>query len=404
MTQELHPKASLQRELIELGTELRTALLAVLRQLPESESGPQLLGASLGQGKVFAHRLLKATRDENPLAVLLQTPGPEPLRRFLRASRRLGATPASTQLASLAVERFHEILREDIGDRSQLDAILSTWLPSTQAEFELRRKQAIFKARSQLFGVSAATNLATVFLHPSASGERIDVVWLAGLYGLQRWRPGARTKLTTRRFAEHELDRRPTTLLGERVEGLEGLRLDAFCAAPPAELEVRHVGEVVQYILAGEDFGLKATRDLLLAEVNLEELPRKPAPGRRPYVFAEISTPVHLLVFDVFVHQDLYPKHTPELSTYDTAFEGIVDVNDPTRAIDLLESTDELVELGPGLDALAVPEVPHHRELLEHVFSNLAWDPSSFRGWRARVDYPLFGTQVAVSLRPPEPA
>jgi hypothetical protein len=395
-----HAPPSLHERLAVLGGELRDALAGVLAEVAEGGQGPQRLGAALGLDKVFAHRLLKALRAGDPLAVLAHAPGPDPLRRFLRAARRRGADQELVARALAEVDRFHAVLREEIGDRSRLDALLSSWLPQARAEFELRRKQAVFKAQSQLLGVSAAVNLATVLLHPSASGDRIDVVWLVGLYGLQRLRPGARTKLATRRFVAGEHDRRPTTLAGERIEGLEGLRLDAFCAAEPAELEVRRVGDVVHYLLGGERVGRKAKSDLLLAEVNREEMPRTPAPGRRPYVFAEISTPAHLLIFDVLAHADLYPAALPELGTYDTAFDGVVDVNDPARAIDRLDVAGSLEVLGRGVDRLPAAEVPGHAALLAHVLASLGWDADAFRAWRTRVDYPLYGSQVVVSFDP----
>jgi hypothetical protein len=392
-------------QLARLGGELRAALLAVLAAIPEATQGPQRLGAALGLDKVFAHRLLKAVRADDPLAVLQHAPGPDPLTRFLRAARRRGASAESIVLATAAVDRFRAVLREEVGDRSRLDALLSSWLPQSRGEFEVRRKQAVFKAQSQLLGVSAKTNLATVLLHPSADGERIDVVWLVGLYGLQRLRAGARTKLATRRFVAaapgSTADRRPTTLEGERVEGLEGLRLDRFCGAEPAELEVRRTGEVVHYLLGGEGLGRKAKCDLLIAEVNRAEMPRTPAAGRRPYVFAEVSTPTQLLVFDVLVHHDLYPGAAPELATYDTAFDGVVDVNDPTRAIDRLDVHDTLEVLGPGVGRLPVPEVPRHAELYAHVLASLGWDPDALRAVRTRIDYPLYGSQVVVSFAPP---
>ena len=282
--------------------------------------------------------------------------------------------------------------------------MLASWLPQARSEFELRRKQTMFKAQSQLLGSSAAAYLATVLLHPTASGERIDVVWIIGLYGLQRWRPDARTKLATRRFIADGKDRRPMTLEGDLVEGLEGLRLDSFCAAEPAELEVRRVGEAVHYLLGGEGMGPKAMSDLVLAEVNRDELPSTPARGRRPYVFAEVSTPTKLLVFDVLVHRDLYPTLTPVLGTYDTAFDGVVDVNDPTRAVDRLDIVDTLVDLGRGVEGLPLGEVPRHGELYAHVLGNLGWDATAMRAWRARIDFPLYGTQVVVSFDPPADA
>ncbi len=393
-----HPLAE---RLVRLGVDLRGALCEVLAALPEGGQGPQRLGATLGLDKVFAHRLLKACRHEDPLAALQHAPGPEPLRRFLGAARRRGVPSEPIERATAAVERFHSVLREEIGDRSTLDALLSAWLPQARGGFELSRKQALFKAQSRLLGLSAETNLAAVLLHPSPKSDRIDVVWVAGLYGLKRWRPGARAKIATRRFVKAGSgsdDRHPTTLAGERVEGLEGLRLDAFCAARPAELEVHRVGETVHYLLDDARVGRKAGSDLVIAEVNRAEMPRRPDPGRRPYVFAEVSTPTSLLLFDVLVHVDLYPGATPDLATYDTAFDGVVDVNDPTRAFDRLD-VDEMLEVrGRGLERLPVPEVPRHAELYAHVVDSLGWDPAALHAWRARIDYPLYGSQVVVSF------
>jgi len=393
-----HPLAE---HLQSLGADLRAALSGVLAALPEGGQGPQRLGAALGLDKVFAHRLLKACRDGHPLAALQHAPGPEPLRRFLRAAQRRGVPAEPLERAAAAVERFQTVLREEVSDRSTLDALLSAWLPQARGGFELGRKQALFKAQSRLLGLSAETNLATVILHPSVEPGRIDVVWLVGLYGLKRWRPGARAKIATRRFVQARSgadDRRPTTLAGERVEGLEGLRLDRFCSAPPAELAVRRIGETVHYLLDDKHFGQKAVSDLLFAEVNCAEMQRRPDPGRRPYVFAEVSTPSRLLVFDVLVHVDLYASSTPELATYDTAFDGVVDLNDPAREIDRLD-LDEMLEVrGRGLARLPVPEVPRHAELYAHVMESLGWDPAALHAWRARIDYPVYGSQVVVSF------
>lgn len=396
-----HLTTGLSRTLRELGADLAHSLNATLAALPEGGLGPQRLGAAVKMDKVFAHRLLKCVRQPDPLAVLLHAPGPEPLLRFLRAAKKRGVDAPTIAAGEAAVARFRTVLREDVGDRSQLDAILSTWVPEARAEFELRRCQAIFKAQSQLQGVSAETNFSAVFLHPSHGSDRIDVVWTAGLYGLQRWRPGAVTKISTRRFILDGEDRRPTTLEGERVEGLDGLRLDQFCQAPPAALEVKRIGDVLHYVLAGPELGRKERRDLFLAEVNVAELPLTPRPGRRPYVFAEVSTPTKRLIFDVFVHASLWQGFSPELGIYDTTFDGVVDVNDPTRAIDRLDTTAALTVLPPTPSAQPHADVPHHREMMEHVHQSLGWDPEAFRGWRAAIDYPLYGTQVAVSFTPP---
>src|SRR5690606_29312017 len=130
---------------------------------------------------------------------------------------------------------------------------------------------------------------------PSADPEHLDVVWVISLLGLQRLRPGVAVKFATRRVAglsaspEGEPPRQPQTLDGEMVDGLEGLRLDAFCSAPPPPLKIDRVGEVVHYTLGDDRFGPSSASDLTFAEVNRGELPRSVPPdkaGRKRHVFA----------------------------------------------------------------------------------------------------------------------
>ena len=394
----------LETRVSQIGSQLRDTLRAVLEALPGESTGPQGLATSLGLDKVLTSRLLKAARSHDPIAVAHNVPGPEPMKRFYRAAKRKGAHAELVSAGERAVEKFQSLIREELGDRSSLDAILSSWLPQLRQEFELRRMQSAFKAMSQLKGVSVRVNFGTVLLHPSAGGDALDVVWIVGLLGLQRWRPNARIKLATRRFAARKPTgngspaREPLTLGGEAVEDLEGLRLDAFCEEQPAKLDVRRVGETTQYLLADEGVGRKAVRDLLFAEVNRAELRSTPEPGRRGYVFAEIASPSHLLHFDVLVHEDVYRGYSAELAIYDTTLDGAVDINDPTRTIDRLDLGASLQELGPGLGTLRSPNVPQHRELLEHVFASLGWNPSEFRCYRSEIDYPLYGSQVVVSF------
>ena len=184
------------------------------------------------------------------------------------------------------------------------------------------------------------------------------------------------------------------------MEDLEGLRLDDFCDSPPAKLEVRSGGDVVHYLLAEGSYGRRHVHDLLLAEVNMGEMPNTPAPGRRGYVFAEVSTPSRSLLFDVLLHEDVYPGLTPELMLFDTTSDGVVDVNDPARAIDRFDLAESIVPLGQGRQRLRVPDVPAYMELVSHVEQSLGWNLEEFRSFRCRIDYPVHGSQVVAAFDP----
>ena len=385
------------------GRDLARSLGSVLDAAGPSE-GPADLARTLGIDKVLASRALKATRNRDPMAVVFLAPGPEPLRRVLKAASRKGVDSALVNDAERAIEQFDRLIRQHAGDRSALDAIISSWLPEARAEFELRRKQSAFKAMSQLKGATADVSLATVMLHPSADGTHLDVVWVSGLLGLHRLRPGASVKFATRRLAGGDQPRKPMTLDGQSVDDLEGVRLDKYCSSPPPRLDIVRAGEVMHYTLAGEAFGPRSAVDLVFAEVNRDEMPRyvPKGSGRKGYVFAEVSTPVKTLHFDVLVHSDVYPRSEPNLYIYDTSLDGVANINDPARDIDRLDLLESIQNLGTGPSRWRSADVPDYATLIREVCERLRWDAMAFRGYRCRVAYPSYGSQIAMAFKPPE--
>jgi hypothetical protein len=342
-------------------------------------------------------------RSTDPLAAVHRAPGPQPLRRVLKASARRGVDQSLIGRATEAVDRFEELIRDGTGDRSSLDAVLSAWVPEARRDFEMRRKQAAFRAISQLKGVEAGTIVATVFLHPSKDADRIDIVWASGLVGLHRLRPGAPVKFATRKIATQEAGqgRRPLSLGGDPLEGLEGGRLDEFCSTPPPEIDIDRVGDVVHYTLADGAFGRSHAADLIFAEVDLAELPRRLPKGspRKRYVFAEASLPARVLQLDAFVHDDLLTG-PPQLRLYDTALDGIADANDPTRDIDQLDMLESIDPLGRGVGRARSNDVPRYTALTAHVCEQMSWDGGAMHGFRCRIEYPVYGSQVTMLFEP----
>jgi hypothetical protein len=407
------PKSSqitLQTQVAVIGTRLAERVNRLLAAVPGAPTGPVGLARAIGIDKVLASRVLRAAGSKDPVAVLQSIPGPEPMRRLASAAGRKGVSAALVAELHQAVDEFDDLIRSEAGDRSALDAILASWLPEARAEFELRRKQAAFRALSQLRGQMAGTFLSAAFMHPSPDGESIDIVWIVALLRLQRLRPGTTVKFATRRVsAPGGTPRRPTTLDGRSVEGFDGLRLDEFSSQPPPRLHVQSVGEVTHYLWADEGFGPRHAADLVFAEVNRAEIARYVASGsrRKRYVFAEITTPAELLVFDAIVHESLLTGAVsvapggsvePSLHIYDTSFEGVANVNDRARDIDRLDLVEQIQPLGRGVEKFRVAEVPWYPQLLRQVCRQMGWDEAALRGYRARIDYPLYGSQVAIAF------
>ncbi len=384
------------------GEELLAALRGVLDAIPGSPRGPQALATRLGIDKVLASRILAAVRSADPLFVVHRAPGPEPLRRTVSAIAREGVDAALVLRAERAVDDFERLIRDEIGDRQSLEAIVSAWVPEARREFELRRKQSAFKALSHLRGAMVNALTATVFLAPSADDpERLDVVWVNGLIGLLRLRPSAAVKLATRRFGPEPRQRQPLTLDREPIERLSHV-LGEFSSSPLPPFEVVRAGDTVHYVLGGEGYGPRSAVDLVMAEVNLSEM-RRTVPagsGRKGYVFAEVSIPAAVMQLDAFVHEGVYPGATPSIRVYDTAFEGVADANDRARDIDALDVAETVESLGTGLSGCRSADVPRYTDLLRQVCARMRWSPESFRGYRCRVEYPLYGTQVTMLFDP----
>jgi hypothetical protein len=404
------PVAALDVRIGNTGDELLTSIGAALEGLSERPSGPQALATRLGIDKVLASRLLKAVRAGDPISAVHRMPGPEPLRRVLAGLESQGVPAGVVATARRAVDRFESLIRHDIGDRAALDAIVSAWVPEARREFELRRKQAAFRAMSQLKGAEARAIMATVMLHPSPDGEHLDILWINGLIGLQRLRPGASVKVTTRRMSRDRGERMPRTLDGAPVNDLESLMLKDYCTSQtggswPA-LRVHHSGEVVQYSLGGEAFGPGSAIDFVFAEASLAEIKRYRAPSsnRKSYVFAETSVPAAVMQFDAFVHESVFPPpgSAPSLRIYDTSFDGVAGANDPARDIDVLDLCEYVEPMGTGLSRCRSADVPRYSELVRSACEKMGWEASAFRGYRVRIDYPVYGSQATLLFDAPE--
>ncbi len=392
----------LEAEIAAIGDRLVASIRGVIEGLPARTVGPLALARLLGVDKVLASRVLKATRARDVIAATHAMPGPEPLRRLVRAAGKRGADAARLAEAGAAIDGFEALIRDRLGDRSLLDAVLSSWVPEARREFELRRKQAAFKAISQIKGAQGTVNLATVVIFPSATPRMLDVAWISGLVGLHRVRPGVPVKISTRRFLPGAGERVPTALDGEPLEDDSHLLIREFCSDPTARLHVTRAGQAVHYMLGEPGFGPDSAVDLVFGELNRGELPRYlPAESnRKSHFFAGPSVCTKVLQFDVLVHEDLFPGGPPILRVYDTAFDGSADLNDAARDVDQLDLLETVEPLGHGLARLRSTDVPRYTDLMAHAFKALRLDARRMRGYRCRVDYPVYGSQITLAFEP----
>ena len=107
------------------------------------------------------------------------------------------------------------------------------------------------------------------------------------------------------------------------------------------------------------------------------------------------------MIFDLLVHEDVWPRCDPELRIYDTVVNGVADVNDPTRDIDRLDLAESVQPLGQGTSRFRATEVPNYLDLLNYVCRKVGWDGERFRAYRCRIHYPFYGSQTCMVFDPP---
>jgi hypothetical protein len=389
--------AALEVRLVEVGRALGESLGRVLVPVPGAPHRPASLVRALGVNRAVASRLLAALAADDPRELLHRIPGPEPLRKVVRAARGLGASADDGEVALAAIDAFDQLIRNEAGTRPALDALIAASLPDARERFELASKYAIHKGMSQLKGAQAEHWLGAAVVVPTAEDpERHDLTWLNGAVAMQRLRPGAAVRFGYRHHRSGEA-------LPADGAPMSVIPLDAFCTNPPARLESHITGETIQYTLPDDLLGPHEVVDLFVVDHHPAAMRRfaLDVPRHRNSLFVEPAVPVASLTFDVILHDEAFPDGEPCLYVYDTGYDGIANVNDPARDLDRVDLSESVEFLGHDLREVTAEEIPTYGDMLLHLAERFEWDPARFRTWRLRMRYPVYGWQICMSFDPP---
>jgi len=382
-----------------IGSSLAGALGDLLASIPGTSTRPQSLAKSLSLNTVMTSRLLKATRSDDPMAVVHALPGPEPLRRFIRAAAKRNASPPLVERAERAIESFEQLIREE-GDRGTLDAIIGGWRPDVKEKTETQAKQLMFRGASQLFGTLQEVDLATAVLTPNRDDPtRVDLIWIKGSIGLRRLRVGADMKLGVHALAESAHPLR--TFDGGQADTLPGLLLEPFCTKPLPTINKIEGDRRTEYTVSGGAVGSRSTVDIVYGIVIEGALARHRGPEDAPRttgVATAIGVPSRVLVFDVLVDAGLFARQSPSPLIYRTVFAGLANPNDPSRDIDRLDTGETVRPLGIGIDRFRSAEVPNYLDMLRLLCDKRGIDGTSLRGYRCRIECPVYSSQIGLAF------
>jgi len=384
----------------QVGKDLSITLRRVLEALPDKPHRPGELARKLGLNRDISGRVLKAISKKDPLSVTHIIPGPEPLRSLLRAAAKRKVTDTIIARAESAIQQFDQLIRNEAGTRSALDAIISSTEPKTREKFEVASRHSVFKGMNQLKGIQAETWLSTTLIHPSAEDPaHHDIALIHGALQIQRLRPGVTVKFTYRELIEED-EKEPGS---NNSTELGTLPLNHFFTNPPARLESYRTGKVNVYTLADDHLGPSSVVDMLVLDHHPGALERYDSsdPVNKKGTFVSPDIPVKTLIFDTLLHEDAYPGSDPDLAVYDMGVEGAASVNNPTRDADRVDMHTPVEFLGKGTHRFYAQEIPNYPDMLHYVCKQYGWDNNCFRGYRCRIQYPVHGWQVCMSFTPP---
>lgn len=350
------------------------------------------LAAAMAIDTKLAWKLTRIVELHDPFSAGLYVPGASGMRILLDAARAKGVCESTLDRLGRAHQEFEALQAEHAGDRRTLDMLLSGLAEEEQDRRDVEQRKAAFFANASLWGVRAAMRMMTfIVAESSESASRIDVAYVAGLFGVTRTRPDVPWRIAQLNSRD-DRDQPSSTRVSRPIDpetspdGPPVLR--AFCrGAVPELIAVPQENGPTEYRLGEGPIGRHSLFDLVLAEFLPDAGERYRTPDEPQLSAASRNrTPVERLVLDLVIQRDLYGEIDPLAEFVSELWgprsPGLRD--DP----DSLPFAERVEKPGRGLAAFRHRHIPRHRELMATVFRSCHWDPVGFDTYRIEMAYP----------------
>lgn len=395
--------------------DLQDAVRDVLRAA--SAGGPRAVGGKgditkaidvdriFGVDHPLGWRIYQISVARTPLAAAPHVPVRQAMHRFLKSASRRRIPAEQVQRVSRSFDDFERLVTVHAGSRSEFEALASAFVPEARVKQEQTAREAAYRAMSLVRGVSIETDLNAMFLHPSGDGSTADWAYLSCVIGFRRLRPD--THVLFRYTATSDRHRNVMmSLRGEPIDDQHTGLLDDFSTKPLPSFDVSQSKVETQYRLIDANIGLQGAVDIAMAFQHRKfyELYHC-GRDRHAATIANIPMPVRRMVYDHYIHNDVYRGVLPRLYVHNYAARGLVlDYDQPVRDGDRLPAHETISALPGGMEGVPIPDSPRYHEMLRHVTDTLGWNPQDFRGYRLEVEFPIYGAQYAMAYELPEPA
>ncbi|MDX9911248.1 MAG: hypothetical protein RBS39_05405 [Phycisphaerales bacterium] len=403
--------APLDREIEEVSSSLRDAVLPIVEHLVGPSQRPAGLARRLNIDKSLTGRILRSIKSGDPFEVIHNAPAPTGLRIFIDAAAQAGVDQSLRDRAEASIRRFESLIEAFPAGRAALEAAISDHIPEVRSANERAAKQAAFKSMSYLLGYQAEASFHSCILTPSADGMAVDSTHIAGLRGLCRLR--GRSPINIFGIRRTGADA-PTTSWMETLDGERDSRdaahylMPDFCDKPVPDLSVIVDGVLTQTVLDATSLPVNTPTNLVNAWIGRRAMDRYRS-DQRQFVrhVGLLRIPCRYRVQDYFVHEDVLPG-TPSIRPRIHGLSGdSVDRPEREQDIDEIDLSVPTESLGMGLDMpeLRSPASPRYRAIMRSVFERSNLRPEQFRVYRASMVYPVpFVSLIAWFKLPERPA
>ncbi len=391
--------------LTDTADQLRTAWELVLGSDDGGRiSRPTHLSRRWNLEQTLCIRLFQAFNQQQPHALLARLPAISGLRTLAAAARTAKVAEEHVRQFEAAVDSLDAVIEGIGGSKSDLDTILSRHVDHSRARIEHTAKQQIFRGMSKLFGARAAASVVSVFIFPSADPEFCDELAVHGFHKLIRLRPELPLLLGVREtmHPDNELDQVVLqTLRGDEIpDNGYATALDSFTTIDLQNIELRNEHGRLLYVLKPQHDELPTERDLFFASIERRSEPRVVREGHLRARSAFVAnTPSADVLFDVYVHNDLWKQVEPEFVMLRTGNPAIPDLS--AHSLDRLDLVESMQRLEATPSAIANNVYPKHAAMLRHVYSQMNWSDDAFRVYRCAIRYPVVGLWYSIQFALP---
>lgn len=387
---------------------LRDNLADILGEVGADPTKPQDMARQLGLNKNLTWKVSHILGESDPYMAIPHIPGKSGLGILVRTLKKNGASAKTLKALRESIDEFERMVEIHAGDRTHLEMMLDSLTHDGEQQRHENHRKLSFLGNSATWGVQARVQLTVNFIAPSQSPDMVDLAWLSGLINFRRLRPDVNWAMASARKSVDDGSLLPLGAIEPIDANFNGSDqaplMGEYCTDPLPEIRtVSGPESMLRYELMEGPVGNTAAVSCIIGLHGKGFVRRyrceDDSIGEH---IARMSTPVEVLVHDLFVHEELSHAFNPEICLYSQLPGGPM-YPMSGRNQGRLPLHEKVIDLGRGTSGLMTLEVPRYKLMLQSVYERLGWDEGKFHGFRFKMRYPPIPSLAVLRYDLPEP-